>query len=364
MIHESASRRVYGSVDSSALSHNFALARKCAPNSRIMSVVKTNAYGHGLIPVAKLLDDSTDAFAVATLEEAASLRLSKIRSPICVLSGFFSPDDCKTLRDYDISAVIHCMDQINLLKRSANSKPVSVWLKVNTGMNRLGFPPQSLTSVLDKLSNLNTVDIAGIMSHFACADDVNSNYTARQFEQFLRATENIPLPLSIANSAGILKWPESHLDWIRPGIMLYGVSPIEGESANQLGLRPALNLYSRLIAVNSVCKGEKVGYGLNWTAPVNTRVGIIACGYGDGYMRSASGRTQVLIDERPADIVGTISMDSMAVDLTRHPQAKAGDRVKLFGKGMPVEQIAAATNTIPYEFLCSFNPRTAAIEFF
>ena len=363
MIEESSSRRIYGSVDSLAITHNLAVARNCAPNSKVMAVVKTNAYGHGLVPVSKLLDDSIDALAVATVDEALTLRRAQVRSPICVLSGFYSADDLERIVARDISVVVHCVQQIKAIKHSKVFNKVPIWLKVNSGMNRLGFSTNSIGSVFDELDNMDNVDLVGIMSHFACADDVNSNYTLEQTDRFINATKNIPLPRSIANSAGILKWPNSHLDWVRPGIMLYGASPIIGQNASQLGLRPALDLYSTIIAIHKIRKGERIGYGLNWTASGDTVVGIVACGYGDGYLRSASSRAQVLVNGVPANIIGTISMDTMAVDVTDHLEVKTGSAVKLVGAGIPVEDVAACANTIPYEFLCSFNPRTATIDF-
>ena len=349
--------RVSGSVSPSALIHNLTVAKEYAPNSRVMAVIKSNAYGHGLIPVANVLEGRVDAFAVATIQEALELRHTGISIPICVLSGFYSADDVAALVKHDISVTVHCDEQITTVNQSDAARPLSVWLKVNTGMNRLGFAPESIKSVFHRLESSSRVSVAGVMSHLACADDVDSRSTDLQINRFVETAGNLNTPLSLANSAGVLKWPLSHLDWIRPGIMLYGASPILDTCGTDFGLRPAMNVFATVIAVNHLAKGESVGYGLAWKSPRNTKIGIVACGYGDGYPRLVSRGAQVLAKGVRTDVIGRVSMDTLAIDLADIPQLKVGSRVQLFGEGLPVEEIAAVANTIAYDILCSINPR-------
>ena len=250
-----------------------------------------------------------------------------------------------------------------MLERARPSGVIPVWVKINTGMNRLGFESRSTSKIFQNIDSSPILEVRGAMSHFACADDLESDFTDLQLERFKSCTQGIDADLSIANSAGILKWPNSCLNWVRPGIMLYGVSPFPGIAANELGLQPAMNLYSTIIAVNRLPSGGSLGYGLEWSSETEIRVGIVACGYGDGYSRSASPGAQVLIEGRRADVIGVVSMDTMAVDLSQHPHVGVGSSVKLFGEGLPVEEVAAAAGTIPYETLASINSRSVKLEY-
>ena len=355
--------RMYGSVDAPALISNLSLVRRLSPTARVMAVVKANGYGHGILQVANSLDAGVDAFAVATVDEAVALRDASIKKPICLLSGFTSIDHVAILHAFRIEPVIYCEEQIDMLERAQPSGAIPVWVKINTGMNRLGFESRRTSKIFQNIDSSPILEVRGVMSHFACADDLESDFTDRQLERFKSCTQGIDADLSIANSAGILKWPNSCLNWVRPGIMLYGVSPFPGIAANELGLQPAMNLYSTIIAVNRHPSGSSVGYGLKWSSEAEIRVGIVACGYGDGYSRNASPGAQVLIEGRRADVIGVVSMDTLAVDLSQHPHVGVGSSVKLFGEGLPVEEVAAAAGTIPYETLASINSRSVKLEY-
>ncbi len=359
--------RVYGTVNLTALRHNLAIVRKFALNSRVMGVIKSNAYGHGAIRVANTLESSVDAFAVATVDEAVELREAKITAPICVLSGFHELSQLDAIFDNQLQVVIFCKEQIDLLCGYHSKGQISVWLKVNTGMNRLGFYPDQVEDPLKCLELLENVSTIRLMSHFASADDRNSDTTQEQAKIFDKLTLELEsrhgkFEKSIANSAGVIDYPNSHLDWVRPGIMLYGVSPILDVSATELNLRPVMNVYARLIAVNMVRTGHAVGYGGEWISQKDTAIGILGCGYGDGYHRSMSPNAKVLIHERPAPIVGRVSMDTLAVDLSNHQGVQVGTEVKLFGDGLPVEEQAASAGTIGYELLTSIAGRQMTLQ--
>ena len=350
--------RVYASISKSALRHNISRVRDFSPNSKIMAVIKANGYGHGLVRVASVLQSYANAFAVATVDEAIELRDSGIQIPICVLSGFYSSEHVDVVQAKKIDCVIHCDEQIEILQKSQSNTAISVWIKVDTGMHRLGFPPDRLPVALHSVNSIENLELKGIMSHFACADELNSDYTLIQIDRFAKCTDNFKIELSIANSAGLMYWPSSHYNWVRPGIMLYGISPVAGVSAQSLDLHPAMEMYSTILSVNNIERGESIGYGQTWQCPERTRVGIVGCGYGDGYFRSASSKSQVLIGGKRVDVIGRVSMDSLAVNLNQHPGVEVGSRVKLFGDGLPVEELALAADTIPYEVVTSVNSRS------
>ena len=349
--------RLYGSISSSALRHNLSRVRDFSPSSKIMGVVKANGYGHGLVRVAKILQSDIDAFGVATVDEAVELRDSGITVPVCVLSGIYSSEYVPVVISKQIDCVIYSDEQIKFLRDTRSVERIAVWVKVDTGMHRLGFPIQALPRILKEIKAIPNLELKGIMSHFACADELESDFTTIQTNRFIQHTEGMDVERSIANSAGVMYWPNSHLDWVRPGIMLYGISPIPEVSAKDLGLRPVMDLYSTILSVNQLQRGESVGYGQTWTCTEETSVGIVGCGYGDGYFRAASSKAQVLIDGRRADVIGRVSMDMLAVNLNRHQNAGVGSEVKLFGEGLPAEELADAVGTIPYEILTSVNSR-------
>ncbi|OGI39437.1 MAG: alanine racemase [Candidatus Muproteobacteria bacterium RBG_16_62_13] len=347
-------------LDPQALRNNLSLVRRKAPGSRVMAVVKANGYGHGLRWAAQVLT-SADAFAVASVEEAVLLRTSGTQAPICLLEGFFSADDLPLLDQHRLSPALHHVSQLEMLEQSKVRGPLTVWVKIDTGMHRLGFAPGELPAVLERLRRLPAIAEIGLMSHFANADQRDDEGTRGQIRAFLELSHAHKLQRSLANSAGILGWPESHLDWVRPGIMLYGSSPLNGETADSLGLQPVMTLTTQLIAVQRRQKGDRVGYGGDWTCPEDMTVGVAAIGYGDGYPRHAPAGTPVLVNGQRTPLIGRVSMDMITLDLRAHPNASVGDPMVLWGRGLPVDEIAASAGTISYELMCHVAERIPRI---
>lgn len=350
-------------IDLGALRHNLAVARRAAPNSRIMAAVKANGYGHGLVRVARALDDA-DAFGVAAINEALELREAGITKPVVLLEGFFHADELEPIARHGLEVALHHLPQLEALEQfnSAAELPVTVWIKIDTGMHRLGFPPEQVASVRQRLLALGArVRLRGFMTHFANADDRNDPTTLHQLEQFTMATASYSGERAIANSAGLLGWPQSHADWVRPGIMLYGASPFTGRTGAQEGLRPVMTLHSELIAVNSLNKGDAVGYGGAWICPEAMKVGVVAIGYGDGYPRHVPSGIPVLVNGKRVPLVGRVSMDMITVDLRSQPDACVGDPVVLWGEGLPVEEITESAGTISYDLLCRITRRVPVI---
>jgi len=351
--------RVYGSVNLASLRHNLTIVRQHAPSSLVMAVVKKDAYGHGLIRVAKAIDDQADGFAVASVDEGVALRESGILSPICVLSGFYSKEHIDELIKNALEPVIHCQEQLEILQ--SGSQQPTIWVKFDSGMNRLGFRLREYAQTMASIHRIPSLRIKGIMTHFACADELTSDFTDLQIKWFNESTQTWSGAKSLANSAAILRWPKSQSDWVRPGLMLYGASPFTDISAQQLGLKPVMELYSVILAIKTVQPGDGVGYGLTWKSPRQQRIAIVAAGYGDGYHRFSSGKADVLIGGRRARLIGRISMDMLAVDLDGVSHAEVGMPVKLFGEQLPVENLAAASATVPYEVFTSLNPHTVSL---
>ena len=343
-------------IDLHALRHNFQRIRQAAPDSRVMAIIKANAYGHGLLRVAQSLPDA-DAFGIVTPEEGIILREAGIDRRIVLLEGMFSPDDISLINAYRLDTVIHHDSQIGMLEQATLSRPHDVWLKLDTGMNRLGFRPEAASQAVARLRAIEGVAGLRFMTHFAQADEVDNPATAAQQALFEGALEALPGERTLANSAALLAWPGTQADWVRPGIMLYGASPLPGKDAGALDLQPVMTLKSRLIAVKDCRKGDTVGYGGDWECPVDMAVGVVAIGYGDGYPRHAGSGTPVLVNGRRADLVGRISMDMICVDLRGHDRAAVGDDVVLWGDGLPVEEIASAAGTISYELLSGISGR-------
>lgn len=346
-------------VDLAALRHNLSVVRQQAPERRVMACVKADAYGHGLVRVASCLagEDGTDALAVARVAEAAELRAAGIELPIVLLEGVFDADEMARAAALELSLVVHDPSQLAIL--DAHGGPaVPVWLKLDSGMNRLGFPVEEAAALHRRLGGSPAVaGTPGLMSHLSCADAVAADTTRWQLERFEEATRGLAGERSIANSAGILAWPDSHADWVRPGLMLYGVSPFDDREGAALGLAPAMRLMSSLIAVKDLGHGQAVGYGATWTAPEPMRLGIAGIGYGDGYPWRAGEDGEVAIGGRRLPLAGRVSMDMLAVDLRDHPEAAVGDEVLLWGPELPVEEVAARAGTIPYELLCGVTRR-------
>lgn len=349
-------------IDLAALRHNLARARAQAPNSRILAAIKANAYGHGMLRVAQALADA-DAFGVASLDEALQLRDSGIRQAIVLLEGFFSADELPSIAARQFIPAIHCLEQLEQLEQARLPAPINVWLKLDSGMHRLGFPLAQAQTIWQRLNACANVScVIGCMTHLACADNLDDDFTARQLADFHQATASLPGERSIANSAGLLAWPDAHAQWVRPGLMLYGVSPLLGGRGAQHGLRPVMTLRSELIAVKELKRGEAVGYGGAFICPQDMRVGVVAAGYGDGYPRHLGTGVSVLLKGERVPLIGRVAMDMLTVDLRRQPQARPGDAVVLWGEGLPVEEIAEHAGTIPYELLCRVMPRVEVLE--
>jgi alanine racemase len=335
------------------------VAKAHAPRSRTWAVVKANAYGHGLLRVAEALE-AADGFALLDLDDAVRLRDAGIRKPILLLEGVFALEDLGVVAEHGLSMVVHTAEQIDLLESAGLPVRVPVYLKMNSGMNRLGFAPERYRSVCKRLSGTQAAGAITLMTHFADADGASG--VAEQLARFGAATADLGLPRSLANSATVLRFPEAHADWIRPGIMLYGCSPFADRTADSIGLLPVMSLTSELIAVQTLKPGDRVGYGCTFSADAPMTIGVVACGYADGYPRHAPTGTPVLVEGRRTRTVGRVSMDMITVDLTGFPQARVGSPVVLWGEGLSADEVAAAAGTVSYELLCALAARVPQYE--
>ena len=344
-------------IHTQALQHNLRIVREQAPTAKVVAVVKANAYGHGLLPVARTLKEA-DAYAVARIEEALSLRSGGIVKPVILLEGFFSADDLPVLAANNLQTAVHSWEQLEALEQADLPQPIRAWVKLDTGMHRLGVHPDEATTFFARLAQCkNVVQPFNLMTHFSCADELENPATREQIELFKRLAQGMGGECALSNSAGVLAWKEAHADWVRPGIMLYGISPFPDKVGADHGLQPVMTLKSTLIAVREAKAGEKVGYGANWTTQRDTRLGVIAMGYGDGYPRMAPNGTPVLVNGRLVPTTGRVSMDMMTVDLGPGASDKVGDEVTLWGEGLPVEVVADHVGTIPYELVTKLTPR-------
>ncbi|KAL1465473.1 hypothetical protein WDU94_005045 [Cyamophila willieti] len=315
LIYKTGMKGATAVIDHCALRHNLRQVRCHAPHSCIMAIVKANAYGHGLLETAHTFQD-VDCYGVARIGEALMLRCGGIVKPILLLEGFFNAKDLPILVANNLETAVHSIEQLEALERAELPRSVQVWMKIDTGMHRLGVRLDQSEAFYERLSTCrNVAQPVNIMSHFSCADNLTSEATLKQIAYFEAFTRGKPGQRSLAASGGTLAWPESHYNWVRPGIMLYGVSPMEGSTGQGFGLQPAMTLKSCLIAVREHCAGEVVGYGGTWRSPRDTRLGVVAIGYGDGYPRSAPSGTPVLINGREVPLVGRVSMDMITVDL-------------------------------------------------
>ena len=345
-------------IDLSALEHNLQMARRTT-SARIMAVIKAAAYGHGLLPAAEALN-AADGFALLDLDEAVQLREAGFRQTILLLEGFFTPDDLPLVAEHEFACVIHSPHQVTMLDNYPRRGGLQVWLKVNSGMNRLGFAPRDVPAVMEKLKNHPAVRDITLMTHFAHADEALG--VTAQLQVFNELTAPYRVARSLANSAALLRYPATHADWVRPGIMLYGASPFADNTAQQFGLRPVMTLKSRIISVRDIKAGERIGYGGVFRAEATMRVGVVACGYADGYPRHAPSGTPVLVEEgQRTRTLGRVSMDMLCVDLSASPAADIGSRVTLWGDGLPVEEVAHVAGTISYELLCALNARVPVV---
>jgi alanine racemase len=367
-------RPIRATISAGALTHNFMIARRYASSgirsdasdarsAKIWAVLKANAYGHGLERAARALD-AADGFAVLDFQEAARLRVAGVAKPILMLEGIFKAADVALLTKYSLTPVVHNPEQVEMLRLSALEQDINVYLKVNTGMNRLGFTIDNLRAAYDALRMHPQVGSITLMTHFADADGANGvkaqldwlNEMSRQIEGLAQA------PRSLANSAALIRFPEACGDWVRPGIMLYGGSPFPDRSAAALDLQPAMTLSSEIIAIQNLRSGERIGYGFTYEAVGEMIIGVVACGYADGYPRHAPTGTPVLVNGKRTRTVGRISMDMLCVDVTGIPEAYIGTPVTLWGEGMPADEVAAAAGTVSYELFCALAPRVPVAE--
>lgn len=352
-------RPIHAVIHQPALANNLEVVRQRAPGSRVWAVVKANAYGHGLQRAFGGLR-GTDGFGLLDLQEAVRLRELGWQGPILLLEGFFQPQDVPLLEEYRLTTAIHCEEQLRMLEVARPRGPIAIQLKLNTGMNRLGFRPAEYRAAWERARTLQCVGSIVHMTHFSDADGPRG--IEHQLEAFDTATANLPGEASLSNSAATLWHPHAHRAWVRPGIVLYGGSP-SGVHADidALGLMPAMSLHSELLAVQDLQPGDSVGYGSLFTAEKPMRIGIVACGYADGYPRHARGWGEnpapVLVDGVRTHLVGRVSMDLLCVDLTPCPRARAGTPVTLWGHGLPIDDVAAASDTVGYELMCALAPR-------
>ncbi|MDG1462428.1 MAG: alanine racemase, partial [Gammaproteobacteria bacterium] len=353
-------------INSNAIRQNFQKLKEHAIGCKVMPVLKANAYGHGMVQVAKLLSGA-DAFAVARVGEGAKLRSAGITQRLLVLGGCIDQVELVQALEHQLDLVVHDQSQLDLLACYMGGRRVNVWVKIDTGMGRLGFSPDKLSDVLHSLELCTAVDaVVCVMTHLACADEVENQMTLKQLQRFnvaLQAAESSFLKysggISIANSAGILQWPQllqasadlfySGDNWVRPGLALYGVSPFDDKSSADFGLMPAMTFQSRLIAVKLLHAGDSVGYGADWVATTDMVIGIVAVGYGDGYPRCAAKHATALLNGSRVKLVGRVSMDMIALDLSALPDAKVGDAVELWGEHLEIQEVAHAAGTISYE---------------
>lgn len=355
------SRPIQALIDLSALEHNLSVVRHYAPRSRVMAVVKADAYGHGLLRAADALKRA-EGFAMLEIDAAVRLREAGYRQTILLLEGFFSMAELAWIEQYHLSTVVHHHEQLAMLSAYRAQGRLDVFLKLNTGMNRLGFTPEQFHAALETLKVNSFVGQITLMTHLARADESAGNESvAAQLQCFNAVAEARNLPRSLANSAAILRCPETHADWVRPGIMLYGASPFADRTAKELDLHPAMTISSKIIAVQQLKSGDGVGYGHMFRADRPMRIGIVAGGYADGYPRHAPAGTPVLVNGRRTRLVGRVSMDMLHVDLSGIEGAGVGSPVTLWGKELPVDEVAQSAGTVSYELLCALAPRMRVV---
>jgi alanine racemase len=357
-------RPTYATLDFSALAHNHTRVRARVDGTKIWSVVKANAYGHGLLRVAEVLGPLTDGFALVEFDGAAALRAAGIKHPILMLEGCYDSSDLQRCSELKLTPVVHSMAQVRALVATKLPTPVDVVIKLNTGMNRLGLEESELAAALRLLKRHASVSGLTLMTHFADAD--GDTGIAAQLTRFRNAAKGLELPLTMANSAAILRYPEAHGDWVRPGIMLYGSSPFPGATAESFGLKPVMSLHSKLIATRNLKPGDTVGYGCNFAAPKSMRIGVVACGYADGYPRHAPTGTPIIVGGVRTRTLGRVSMDKICVDLDPLPRAEAGTPVLLWGREgdnlLSADEVAVAAGTISYELFCALARRVPIEE--
>lgn len=344
-------------IDLAALRHNYRHAKNLASGRNTVAVIKANGYGHGAVVAAQTLAGEADAFAVASSEEALALREAGIGQPIILLEGCFDSAELALVERHHLTTVIHQHDQLDQLLAARPAQPVPVWLKMDSGMHRIGFPPAELANAYGALRNCPHVGDIVLMSHFARADELACDTTRVQLACFKQQTAALGAPVSLANSAATLAWPETYGDWLRPGFMLYGLSPLDRPHPAALPLRPVMRLESALISIRDLPAGEPIGYGARFVTKRPTRVGVVALGYGDGYPRHAPDGTPVAVNGHRTRLIGRVSMDMLTLDLTGLDNARVGDSVELWGETVSANDVAAASGTIAYELLTGITQR-------
>lgn len=371
-------RPLVAEINLAALRHNYQLALKQSPTALALPMIKANAYGHGAVEVALALADLAPAFAVACIEEAAPLRAAGIKQPITLIEGFFDASELPTIFANNYQPLIHSHWQVAALisylsQHPAPAASLTLWLKVDTGMHRLGFSPEETSPIYQQLNALSAIKKIILTSHLACADELANPATLKQLAVFKHLQQQLNCPISIANSPATLAWPAAQEGYLRPGIMLYGVSPFDASLQEPLFLKPAISLKpvlslkpvmtlkTKLISIRDLPAGESVGYGARFTTKKNTRIGVAACGYGDGYPRQALDGTPVKVNGIMCGLAGRVSMDMLTIDLSNCPSAQIGDEVLLWGEGLPVNEVASYCDTISYTLLTGLMPRVKRV---
>jgi alanine racemase len=352
-------RPIRATISAGALAHNLTVARRHAGAAKIWAVIKANAYGHGVERAARALQ-AADGFAVLDLQEALRLRAAGVTKPVLLLEGFFKPADLELVPKHSLTPVIHNPEQVEMLKHATLAGDIDVYLKVNSGMNRLGFGVDTLRAAYNALRMHPQVKDLTLMTHFADADGAGVKAQLDWFNELARPFE--VQSRSLANSAALLRFPEAHGDWVRPGILLYGCSPFSNRSAESLDLKPAMTLTSEIIGTQELQPGERIGYGFSYEAVGEISIGIVACGYADGYPRHAPTGTPVLVNGKRTRTVGRVSMDMISVDISDIPEAYIGSPVTLWGEGLSADEVAGAAGTLSYELLCKVTARVPVVE--
>lgn len=349
-------RKTAAYIDREAIRSNFSVARSLAPDAKAVAIIKADAYGHGILQVAQALQDLAPMFGVATIDEALVLREGGIGNAILVLEGVTTRDASETARAHDLVLMVHASEQVEMI----TGAPASAWIKVDTGMHRLGINSADLAETLNKLRE-GGVDVQAICTHLSSAEETDKAVTREQLLEFAQCTAGIDLPLSIANSAAIIAWPDSRADWVRPGIMVFGVSPFASDVHAVQSLQPAMTLSSEIIAIREIPAGDSVGYGARWTADRKSVIATVAVGYADGYPRHAPNGTPVFVGGEVVPLVGSVSMDMITVDVTDHSGVSVGDLVELWGSNLLVNEVAECAGTIGYELLTGVTSRVPRI---
>ncbi|MBT5331480.1 MAG: alanine racemase [Porticoccaceae bacterium] len=350
-------RPSYIEVDLKAIRSNLDVAKKAAPNSKVVACVKANAYGHGAAEVAKALDGKVDLFGLACLEEAMELRQSGVETPPLLLEGCFTEEEWQWSSELGFSSVIHNKYQLEFFLSLKLPKPTSIWLKLDSGMHRLGFAPEDYQAAYDRLAQDEHSNSITLMSHFSCSEELKNPFNDQQLNTFVSSTEAIDAKRSLANSAAILTREDTHFDWIRPGYMLYGNSPMPGETPKDRGLSQAMGLYSEVLAIRTIAAGEAVGYNQAWRANKETTIAVVAVGYGDGYPRNVKNGTPVLVEGKEASTVGHVAMDMMLIDISHLPKTRIGAKVEIWGPNLSVSRVAEHSGMSGYELLTRLTTR-------